>query len=84
VIDFSNPANAREIAYFDLQGVDGNAEAFTWSSYWYNGFVYTNDIDRGVDVFRLTGEPARLARNASRFSHLNPQTQERRLRSGDD
>jgi LVIVD repeat len=84
VIDFSNPGNAREISYFDLQGVDGNPEAFTWSSYWYNGFIYTNDIDRGVDVFALSGEPARLARNASRFSHLNPQTQERRLRSGDD
>lgn len=80
VIDFTNPSDAEEIAYFDAQGDSQNEErADTWSSYWYNGNVFANDINRGVDVFELLNEPARLARGARRFDHLNPQTQEELL-----
>lgn len=45
----------------------------TWSSYWYNGFIYANDILRGVDVFLLSDKARAGAR---RLPHLNPQTQE--------
>jgi len=80
VIDFTDPMAAREIAYFDAKGDSQNEErADTWSSYWYNGNVFANDINRGVDVFELLNEPARLARGARRFDHLNPQTQEELL-----
>jgi hypothetical protein len=78
VIDFTNPANAQEIAYFDAQGVDGRPAALTWSSYWYNGLVYANDMARGVDIFRVTVGSTTF-RNAARFTHLNPQTQEQFL-----
>jgi hypothetical protein len=78
VIDFTDPANAREIAYYDAKGLDGNPAAYTWSSYWYNGLIYANDIERGVDIFRLTDTSA--VQRPAKFDYLNPQTQERQLR----
>lgn len=45
-----------------------------WSSYWYNGFIYTNDMNRGVDVMLLS-DNARAA--ARKLDVMNPQTQER-------
>ena len=70
VVDFTNPAAATEIGYYDAQVP---VAAFTWSSYWYNNFIYANDILRGVDVFLLSDDARAGAR---RFDYLNPQTQE--------
>ena len=42
----------------------------TWSSYWYNGHVYTNDGGRGVDVMRL---PDKVTAEAQKLPHSNPQ-----------
>jgi hypothetical protein len=44
----------------------------SWSSYWYNGFIYSNDIFRGVDTFMLSGKERAGAR---KLPYLNPQTQ---------
>jgi hypothetical protein len=71
VADFTDPANAREIAHHDPHGAN------TWSSYWYNGFIYTNDGGRGVDVMLLSDKARAGAR---RWPHHNPQTQESLLR----
>lgn len=78
VVEFTNPAAAREIAFYDPRrpSVAGDIRG-TWSSYWYNGLIYTNDIDRGVDVFKLVEKT--IIRKAIKFNHLNPQTQEVRL-----
>lgn len=47
--------------------------ALTWSSYWYNGFIYANDMLRGVDVMLLSDK----ARAGDRkLPAMNPQTQE--------
>ncbi|MGH3131171.1 MAG: LVIVD repeat-containing protein, partial [Gaiellaceae bacterium] len=70
IFDFTNPAAPVEIAYYDASGVDGHGPAFTWSSYWYNDYVYANDIIRGFDVFQP------LTLKARTWHHLNPQTQE--------
>ena len=78
VIDFTDPANAREVAYYDAKGLDGNPSSNTWSSYWYNGLIYANDISRGVDLFRLTD--GSLVQRPAKFAYLNPQTQEKALR----
>jgi hypothetical protein len=60
-----------EVGFYKPSG--GNA----WSSYWYNGFIYANDILRGVDIFLLSDE----ARAGDRkLPHLNPQTQESVIR----
>jgi hypothetical protein len=85
IVDFTDLANPREIAYFDAQGVDGAPEADTWSSYFYNDLVFANDIQRGVDIFRpltaglnarRSSSPTATLAAARRFGHLNPQTQE--------
>lgn len=70
VYDFTNPAAPVEIAYYDATGVDGAGPNLAWSSYWYNDFVYANDIIRGFDVFRV------LTLKSRSWHHLNPQTQE--------
>ncbi|MGH3518946.1 MAG: LVIVD repeat-containing protein [Haloechinothrix sp.] len=49
----------------------------TWSSYWYNGFIYANDILRGVDIFLLSD---RARAGARKLPYLNPQTQESVIR----
>ena len=71
VIDLTDPTSPHEVAYFDPEGSPTSGEA--WSSYWYNGKIYTNDIRRGQDVFDyLTPtDPFGIT-----WDHLNPQTQE--------
>jgi hypothetical protein len=50
VVDFSNPKAPKQLAYF----VPTNAD--TWSAKPHNGYIYAGDINRGLDVFRYTGE----------------------------
>lgn len=58
---------AAEIGYYRPSG------GRTWSSYWYNGRIFTNDSLRGVDVMDVVGPEVAGAR---RLPYLNPQTQE--------
>jgi hypothetical protein len=55
VFDFTDSANAVEIAFFDRGPIDGNhlVLAGFWSAYWNNGYIYGSEIGRGVDVLRL-------------------------------
>jgi hypothetical protein len=55
VMDFTDPAHAYEIAYFDRGPVDAKALVLggDWSAYWYNGYIYGSEIARGLDVFKL-------------------------------
>jgi hypothetical protein len=55
VFDFTDPAKAVEIAFFDRGPIDP-AKLITggfWSAYWYNGHIYGTEMARGIDVFRL-------------------------------
>jgi hypothetical protein len=55
VIDFTDAANPKEIAFFD-RGPLSDQVLVTggyWSTYWYNGHIFGADIQRGVDVFAL-------------------------------
>jgi hypothetical protein len=82
VVDFTDPRNVREVAFADLE--DGTGAADEWSSYWYNGRIFSNSGlnrreptgNRGVDVYRLTGSLARVTRRAATWAYSNPQTQE--------
>jgi hypothetical protein len=70
--------------FYDMVEPGDPGLANEWSSYWYNGRIYSNSGlnrrgdtgNRGVDVFRLTGSLGRVAERAKRWSHSNPQTQE--------
>jgi len=55
-----------EIAFYRAEN------AYTWSSYWYNGRIYANDVRRGVDIFNLS---SRARAGAVKLDVLNPQTQ---------
>jgi hypothetical protein len=56
VVDFTDPAQPFEIAYFDRGAIDPNVLVLggDWSAYWYNGYIYGSEIARGLDVFELT------------------------------
>jgi hypothetical protein len=56
VFDFTDSANAFEIAFFDRGPIDPKqlVTGGYWSAYWYNGHIYGAEIARGIDVFRLT------------------------------
>jgi len=56
ILDFTDPAQPTEIAYFDRGPIDPNMLVLggDWSAYWYNGNIYASEIARGIDVFELT------------------------------
>ena len=56
VVDFTDPSNPFEIAYFDRGPIDPRMLVLggDWSAYWYNGSIYGSEIARGLDVFELT------------------------------
>ena len=67
VIDFTNPMSPQEVGYVD----QSNGEV--WSSYWYNGRIYANDMLRGTDVESIVTP---YVPYGQQWSHLNAQTQE--------
>jgi hypothetical protein len=84
ILDFTDPANAYEIAYFDRGPIDGSQMQLAgfWSSYWYNGAIYATEIGRGIDVFELTpgehlSENELAAAKLVQWEQFNPQTQKR-------
>lgn len=56
IMDFTDATHPFEIAYFDRGPLDGEKfiDGGTWSSYWFNGYVYGAEIARGLDVYKLT------------------------------
>lgn len=74
MFDFTNPAEAREIAYFDERD-DATTPAYDgsnqWAAYWYNGNAYANGT-RGFEIFELND--SRVS-GAETYPYLNPQTQ---------
>ncbi len=84
VMDFTDPSNPIEIAYFDRGPIDPNRLVMggSWSAYWYNGNIYSSEIARGLDIFELT-PTQHLTQNeidaakTVRLAALNVQTQER-------
>ena len=60
LVDFTDPANPKEIGYFDRGPIPLVPPSTTltlggfWSTYWYNGAIYGSEIARGFDVFNLT------------------------------
>jgi hypothetical protein len=79
VVDFSDPANAVEIAYADPDPLinPANPNAIEvggdWSTYWYDGRIYESDITRGLFIWILNDKSVA---GATKLGHLNPQTQE--------
>src|SRR5690606_32198828 len=84
VFDWTDPANPVEIAFHDRGPMDGTklVSAGSWSAYWYNGYIYSSEIARGLDIFELT--PSEFltqneidAAKTVRFREFNAQEQKK-------
>ena len=84
VFDFTDPARPVEIGYFDRGPMDSTKLeiAGSWSAYWYNGYIYSTEIMRGLDVLEL--QPSALltqneidAAKTVKQAYLNVQDQQR-------
>jgi len=55
VFDWTDPTHPREIALFDRGPMDPTklVGAGSWSAYWYNGYIVSSEISRGLDIFAL-------------------------------
>ena len=73
VVDFTDPANAVEVAYADPAPLVPTQLGGDWSTYYYNGRIYESDITRGLLIWNLSGK---WDAGAKRLPYLNPQTSE--------
>jgi hypothetical protein len=84
VFDWTDAKNPVEIAFFDRGPLvaDTLRTAGSWSVYWYNGYVYNSEIERGLDVLELqpsaflTANELEAARTV-RLEYFNAQEQQR-------
>jgi hypothetical protein len=84
VFDWTDPAHPREIAYFDRGPMDSTKllGAGSWSAYWYNGYIVSSEIARGLDIFELRPS-AFISQNEIdaaklvHFDYLNAQDQQK-------
>ena len=85
LMDFTDSANPREIAFFDRGPVSTTTALVLggfWSAYWYNGQIYGSEIARGFDVFGLVPsteltEAEIAAAREVQLAEFNPQHQPR-------
>jgi hypothetical protein len=89
VVDLTKPAKAKTVAWSDppqapvppglgdppvfCTNNGGCALTGSWSTHWYNGFIYESQIGEGLNVFQLSG---RTRAKTVQLDRLNPQTQE--------
>ena len=82
IFDWTDPARPKEIAYHDRGPMVATklVSGGTWSAYWYNGYIYSSEMSRGLDVFAL--KPSGLltqneidAAKLVRLEYLNAQSQ---------
>ena len=76
VWEFTNSRKPRELAHFDRGAISDSRLVLggSWSSYWYNGYVYSSDITRGLEVFKLRTPWAKQAAKV-RLGVFNAQSQ---------
>ena len=55
VFDWTDAAHPKEIAYFDRGPMDSTklVDGGSWSAYWYNGYIVSSEISRGLDIYEL-------------------------------
>jgi hypothetical protein len=84
LVDFTDPANPKEIGYYDRGPISGTALVLGgyWSTYWYNGNVYGSEIARGFDAFDLTATAdltqaeIDAAKRTTKLERFNAQSQD--------
>ncbi|WP_370410184.1 LVIVD repeat-containing protein [Streptomyces fradiae] len=76
VWDFTDSRRPKEIAYFERGPISDTTlvGGGSWSAYYYNGFIYSNDLVKGFDVLKLSDKRTDKAQRI-RMDELNVQTQ---------
>ena len=76
VWDFTDSTRPREIAFWERGPLSATELVLggSWSAYYYNGHVYSSDIQKGLDVLALDDRATGQARKV-RLDRLNVQTQ---------
>ncbi|GAA3471458.1 LVIVD repeat-containing protein [Nonomuraea roseola] len=72
--DFTDSSAPKEIGYFERGPLKPRSIGGSWSAYYYNGFIYSSDIQKGFDVLRISDKLTDPAAKV-RLSILNTQTQ---------
>jgi len=92
VMDFTDADHPTEIAYFDRGSIDAPADTSnasarsrytiggSWGAYYWNGMIYSSELDRGFDVYELTPSPQLSANEIAAaklvtLKEFNPQSQ---------
>ena len=77
VIDFTDPAAPVEIGWWERGPLSTERLILggSWSAYWYNGKIYSSDIQKGFDVLQIADDRVASAR-ANRTNILNVQAQQ--------
>ncbi|MEY9210794.1 hypothetical protein NI17_013595 [Thermobifida halotolerans] len=76
VIDFNDPDSPEEIGYFDRGPLSDQRLVLggSWSAYYYNGYIYSSDIQMGLDVLKVTDRRLKNAEKVT-MDEFNPQNQ---------
>lgn len=75
VWDFTNSAHPKKIGFWERgPAADPQTSGGTWSAYYYNGYIYSSDLGKGLDVLRINDRRTNPAKHV-RFDELNVQTQ---------
>jgi hypothetical protein len=92
VMDFTDADHPTEIAYFDRGSIDVPSDTSkasersrytiggSWGAYYWNGMIYSSELDRGFDVYELTPSPQLSANEIAAaklvtLKEYNPQSQ---------
>jgi hypothetical protein len=92
VMDFTDADHPTEIAYYDRGPLDEPADTSkasersrytiggSWGAYYWNGYIYSSELDRGFDVYELTPSPQLSANEIAAaklvtLKEYNPQSQ---------
>lgn len=76
------PAAAAAAAAAEARGIrgGGNTIGGSWGAYYWNGYIYSSELDRGMDIYELTPSDQLSANEIAaaklvRFTDYNPQSQ---------
>jgi hypothetical protein len=82
VFDWTDPERPVEIAFHDRGPMDSTklVDAGSWSVYWYNGYMFSSEISRGLNIFELVpsafvSQSEIDAAKTVRWEYLNAQEQ---------
>ncbi len=77
VVDFTDPANPVELGWFDRGPLSSERLVLggSWSAYYYDGYIYSNDIQQGLDVLEIRDRRVANGKAGKYPSDFNVQTQ---------